>query len=34
MNTDLSAFRKSHFFYSKLDERDREMFQFKNAFNK
>ena len=34
MNTDFSAFRKNHSFYSKLDERDREMFQFKNAFSK
>ena len=34
MNTDLSAPRRSHLFYSKLDERDREMFQFRDAFSK
>ena len=34
MNIDFSASRKSHFFYSKLDKRDRKMFQFKDVFNK
>ena len=34
MNINFSTSRKNYFLYSKLDERDREMFQFKNAFNK